>query len=134
MISLLAFTFCLISPQTRPQSSQLSTKRTNSFNDWNLTFRHTECSLCEPSSLTSSFLPKLLPHLPTYLNWVWNHFPSWPVILSELQNNRVRPLHQLRTQVLIPQINLKPSRLWIPWLQVPYLSFRWMIFLFPWRK
>ncbi len=51
--------------------------------DWNLTPCSAECSLCELSSLISSFLPRLFLRLPVYLNSVLNHFPS-PDRSSEL--------------------------------------------------
>ena len=65
---------------------------------------------------------------------IWNHFPYGPKISVKLQNNRSSPLRQLWTQASLVEFDLIPSRLWIPWEHIPYLSSRRMIFLFPWME
>jgi len=56
------------SPSIPPLPKTWGQWSVGSFYDWGLTLHRTECSLCGLSSLTSSILPRLLPHLQAYLN------------------------------------------------------------------
>ena len=135
MISLSAFTFCLISPlrlalnppnyQQREPIVSMTEILPLALNAHSANLLHWFHHVCQ------GFCPTFRP--------IWIKFEIIISLLTENLDETSKWSHQssssaVRSGIYCLSVSHTLERLWISWWQDAYLSFRWMIFLFPSMK